>query len=152
MSKVRSKRNKSTELRLIILLRKAAIRGWRRGSKLPGSPDFVFSSERVVIFVDGDFWHGNPKTFVSPKSNTEFWTNKIQRNRRRDRRTNDLLRKRGWIVLRIWESSLRKRPDVTVARIGRALGRLTGGTVGFCRVKIASESPRRGSARRKLSK
>jgi DNA mismatch endonuclease (patch repair protein) len=107
MSRIRSQGNRTTELRFIRILRTQKIGGWRRGSELPGRPDFVFRRQRVAVFIDGDFWHGNPKKYRCPKSNRAYWRAKIRRNRERDREVNRLLRLRGWKVARFWESSLR---------------------------------------------
>lgn len=106
MSRIRSRGNKTTELRLIAIMRKYGIKGWRRGSKLPGKPDFVFPRTHLAVFVDGDFWHGNPSKFRVPKSNQVYWEGKIRRNQTRDGEINLMLEQRGWRVLRIWESSL----------------------------------------------
>ena len=107
MSRIRSRGNAATELRFIQILRDNRIKGWRRGVTLPGSPDFVFRRERIVVFVDGDFWHGNPRKFRLPKSNLSYWGKKILSNRVRDKRVNRALRKAGWIVLRFWQTSLK---------------------------------------------
>jgi DNA mismatch endonuclease (patch repair protein) len=64
--------------------------------------DLLFARRRIAVFVDGCYWHGCPEHFQPPKSNTEFWTSKIDRNRDRDAQTNDVLRRRGWTVLRFW--------------------------------------------------
>jgi len=120
MARIRSAGNRSTELRFAILLRECGIRGWRRGSKLPGRPDFVFRKERLAVFIDGDFWHGNPKRFRIPKSNLSYWRPKIEGNRRRDRAVNRMLRAQGWAVVRFWESSLRNPGRVT-ARLRKLL-------------------------------
>jgi len=106
MAAIRSKGNKATELRLVAILRATGIRGWRRHQPLPGRPDFVFRRERLVIFVDGCFWHGCPRHFRMPKSNREYWERKLGRNIRRDRGNNKSLRKAGWQVLRFWQHSL----------------------------------------------
>lgn len=124
MSKIRSRGNAATELRFIKIVRKYKITGWRRGSKLPGQPDFIFSRQRVVVFVDGDFWHGNPRNFRLPLSNLDYWTKKILSNKRRDRRVNSQLRERGWTVLRFWQSSL-KNENAVVARLRRVLSSKT---------------------------
>lgn len=121
MSRIRSRGNESTELRFIRILRKHKITGWRRGSTLPGKPDFVFKTERIVVFIDGDFWHGNPQKFRLPKSNVDYWAPKIEATRRRDVTNNRQLRKLGWRVLRFWESGLRKEMAVAT-KIKRALG------------------------------
>lgn len=121
MSRIRSRGNHTTELRLVGLLRRGNITGWRRGSTLPGRPDFVFHSCRLAVFVDGDFWHGHPKKFRLPQTNVQYWTRKIEGNRQRDRAITALLRTRGWQVLRIWESSL-SNENTTLSRIRRATG------------------------------
>lgn len=124
MSRVRGRGNQSTELRIIALMRAAGITGWRRGSPLPGKPDFVFRTEKVAIFVDGCFWHGCPRHGRTPKSRSDFWLNKLAQNVRRDRAVTLALRASGWMVLRIWECALaRSRAGRTMARIARALGR-----------------------------
>lgn len=112
MSRIRSDRNRSTELRLIGIMRRNRIIGWRRGSPLLGKPDFVFKRERVIVFVDGDFWHGNPQRSRMPKSNTQYWHTKILRNKLRDRQVSRTLRAQGWAVLRLWESQLRNEAIV----------------------------------------
>jgi len=93
-------------------MRRYKIKGWRRGSKLPGKPDFVFPRSLVAVFVDGDFWHGNPRKKRLPKSNTSYWQEKIRGNRARDRKINRALEALGWQVVRIWESSLRDEEAV----------------------------------------
>ena len=122
MSRIRSRGNETTELRFIRLLRKYKISGWRRGSALPGKPDFVFRKQRVAVFIDGDFWHGNPRKFRLPKSNVAYWAPKIEANRRRDIAINRRLRKLGWRVLRFWESALRNE-IIIVAKITHLRGK-----------------------------
>ncbi len=112
MSRIRSRGNQTTELRLIAIMRRYGIKGWRRGSKLPGKPDFAFPRARLAVFVDGDFWHGNPSKYRVPKSNQVYWEAKIRGNMARDSQNNLLLEQRGWRVLRIWESSLRDEEAV----------------------------------------
>ena len=74
---------------------------------LPGLPrrraDLTFSGQRVIVFVDGCFWHGCPEHATWPKRNPEFWRHKIEANRCRDIDTNTRLRELGWTVLRFWE-------------------------------------------------
>lgn len=121
MRRIKPRGNRSTELLLLQLLRRARISGWRRHGELTGRPDFVFRIARLVVFVDGDFWHGNPATFKLPRTNSGFWQAKIQYNRSKDLRVSRTLRKQGWTVIRIWESTLRKKPAACVARVRRAL-------------------------------
>ncbi len=113
MSRIRSSGNAATELRFIEILRAHKITGWRRHVNLPGRPDFVFRKERLAVFVDGDFWHGNPRGFRLPKSNVKYWQKKIQSNRERDKKVNKELRGRGWAVVRFWQSSLKNEKAVT---------------------------------------
>ena len=116
MSRIRSNGNYTTELRFIRLMRQYKIKGWRRKSKLPGRPDFVFGKCKLAVFIDGDFWHGNPKKYRIPKSNCEYWEQKIDRNRKRDREVNKALKEQGWRVLRVWESSLQDE-EAVIARL-----------------------------------
>lgn len=106
MARIKAQGNRSTELAFIRLCKGHHIRGWRRSPSLPGKPDFVFLRQRVVVFVDGCFWHGCPRCYVPPASHKQFWREKLLRNRRRDRKINRLLRRTGWKVMRIWEHLL----------------------------------------------
>ena len=69
----------------------------------------MFRKERVVIFVDGCFWHGCPKHSNMPANNREFWERKFAANKMRDRLVTRALRQRGWRVLRIWEHELTRK-------------------------------------------
>lgn len=120
MSKIKSKGNALTELRFIKILEKNNITGWESQADLPGKPDFMFSEAKLIVFVDSDFWHGNPKKFRLPKSNLVYWEKKINGNRRRDRQVNRILRKSGWKVYRFWQSSL-KNEKIVVSRLRRGL-------------------------------
>ena len=73
--------------------------------KLPGTPDIVLPKYKTVIFVNGCFWHGHEgcKYFRLPKSNVEFWKEKIERNVARDARCETELKALGWYVIRVWE-------------------------------------------------
>ncbi|HAS95461.1 TPA: very short patch repair endonuclease, partial [Candidatus Wolfebacteria bacterium] len=92
----------------------------RRHQKLTGSPDFIFRDKKVAVFIDGCFWHGCPRCYVKPKSNVEYWSDKIKRNRARGREVNRKLQQLGWTALRFWEHSF-KRPQYIVNRIIRLL-------------------------------
>jgi len=125
MSRIRSRENRDTELRLIALFRVAGIRGWRRNRPLFGKPDFVFPRERLVVFVDGCFWHGcpKPKHAPMPKNRAEWWATKLARNKDRDFLVTRTLRKQGWKVVRVWECHLSLKNWVRVARrIANRLG------------------------------
>jgi len=109
MSKVRSKGNKSTEIRLIEIFRSQGIIGWRRNYPVKGHPDFVFSKQKIAVFVDGCFWHGHDCRNTRPKNNKAFWLAKRQRNINNDRSVTKKFKKRGWTVFRIWECELKKK-------------------------------------------
>lgn len=103
MQKVRSKGNKSTELKLIEIFREMGITGWKRNYPVKGHPDFVFLKKRVAVFVDGCFWHGHDCRNTRPADNQEYWQKKRERNIRHDKEITELFESRGWRVLRIWE-------------------------------------------------
>jgi DNA mismatch endonuclease (patch repair protein) len=89
---------------------------------LPGRPDLVCAGSRKVIFVHGCFWHGHTcKGGHLPKSNSAYWTAKIDRNCRRDARAMRQLRAAGWGVMTIWECQVGKL-EVLKRRIARFLG------------------------------
>lgn len=84
---------------------------YRKNEKrLPGTPDIVLPKYRTVIFVNGCFWHGHEgcRYFVVPKTNTDFWVNKIETNRQRDEKKTAELEQLGWKVIIIWECQLKK--------------------------------------------
>lgn len=119
LSAVRGKGNATTELLLAGILRQSKLPGWRRHLPLPGRPDFAWPRLKVTVFVDGCFWHGCPRCYQAPKHNAAFWREKVEGNRRRDRRVRWLLRAGGWTVLRIWEC--RVGQPGTLSRLRRAL-------------------------------
>ena len=122
MSRVKSKGNQTTEERLVKLLRKVRLSGWRRHQPLIGHPDFTWAKLKVAVFVDGCFWHGHDcGKNIRPKTNADAWLDKIRRNKARDRRVSSALRRRGWQVIRIWECQLKKKPDACLARLQRAI-------------------------------
>ncbi|ORT80246.1 hypothetical protein B7G54_34665 [Burkholderia puraquae] len=120
MSAIRGRDNISTERRMVKILRSQKISGWRRHMKLPGSPDFAFPVGHVAVFVHGCFWHGCPRCYKEPRSNVEYWREKIARNRKRDAKVARQLRRLSWRVLSFWEHSLGDA-DAVAARIRRAL-------------------------------
>lgn len=118
MQRVRSKRNKTTELATVRLLRAHRITGWRRHLNLPGKPDFAWSKARVALFVHGCFWHGHGcGRNLAPNKNKSFWAVKLRGNRSRDRRSRDALRRLGWKVITIWECQINRSPEKCVHRL-----------------------------------
>lgn len=108
MKKVRSKNNKSTELKIIQIFKENNIHGWRRNYKVKGHPDFVFLNKKIAIFVDGCFWHGHDCRNTKPKDNQEYWDKKRERNMKHDKEITEYFENRGWTVIRIWECELKK--------------------------------------------
>ena len=93
---------------------------------VPGKPDIVMRRYRTEIFVNGCFWHGHEGCgkFVMPKSNTEFWEAKIERNRQRDQLNYNYLMHAGWQVIVIWECNLIKdKLETTMQQVAVALNR-----------------------------
>ncbi len=108
MSRIRSK-NTRPEIILRKAISKTGIRGYRLNCGLSGKPDIVFPKRKIVIFIDGCFWHKCPKCFKSPKTNKKFWLEKIEGNKRRDIKVNRHYKKMGWRIIRIWEHDLKKK-------------------------------------------
>lgn len=116
MKNVRSKKNKTTELRLIELFRKNHITGWKRNYPVKGHPDFVFQNKKIAIFVDGCFWHGHECRNIKPENHKEYWDKKRENNIKHDKEITALFEKRGWMVLRIWECELKKKNQDNILR------------------------------------
>ena len=108
MRSVKSHNNKSTELKLIQILKQSDIKGWRRKYKLFGNPDFVFPKKRIAVFADGCFWHGHGCRKSNPKENAYYWREKIRKNKLRDKLVSEVLKQKGWQVIRIWECQIKK--------------------------------------------
>lgn len=109
MSRIRSKDNKPEELVRKYLFSKG-FRYRKNVKTLPGCPDVVLPKYKTVVFINGCFWHmhdGCPK-FVWPKSNEEYWTKKLHRNKKRDEESKSSLEELGWKVIIVWECELKK--------------------------------------------
>lgn len=110
MAKIRS-----TNTRPEIIVRKELHRlGFRfrlHSKDLPGKPDLVFPKYKAVVFVNGCFWHGHEgcSRFVMPKSNQDYWVDKIKKNMKRDAENRRKLNSAGWRTLIVWECSLKKK-------------------------------------------
>jgi DNA mismatch endonuclease (patch repair protein) len=120
MAGIRSRGNSTTELALGKLLRAADLKGYRKHWPVAGKPDFAWPGRKVAVFVDGCFWHGCGCKYL-PSTHKAFWRDKIETNKRRDRRVARSLRREGWKVLRIKECAVRK--PSTLTRIARAVER-----------------------------
>lgn len=99
-------RNTRIEVELRSALHRTGLRFWKHRHVVPGlrcEADIVFPRMRLVVFVDGCFWHGCPVHATRPMLNGDWWAVKLDANRDRDRRNDRLLTEAGWRVLRLWE-------------------------------------------------
>lgn len=108
MASVKSRNTKSTELKFISILKEKGIVGWRRNYPLTGKPDFIFPRLKIAVFIDGCFWHGCPRHCRMPSSNVNYWNNKIEKNKNRDKKITKALKMKGWQVIRIWEHEIKE--------------------------------------------
>jgi DNA mismatch endonuclease (patch repair protein) len=131
MSAVRC-RDTVPELLLARALKRLKLRFVRCAADVEGTPDIVFRSPAVAVFVDGDFWHGNSwrlrgcaglEAQFRRWRRPAFWIRKIRANMARDRKVNRVLRKDGWRVLRLWESQVLKDVDRCALRVRQAVVR-----------------------------
>jgi len=121
MSRVKL-RNGPLEREIQRELRRRALRFRKHVKSLPGSPDIVFTKEKVAIFIDGDFWHGWRLPAWEHKL-SPFWKEKLRTNRKRDRRNFRKLRALGWRVIRIWQHQIKRDPKGCIRSIMVALSR-----------------------------
>jgi len=108
MSSIKGKGNKSTELKFRMALVRAHISGWEINVKiLPGKPDFYFPNHRIAIFIDGCYWHGCPIHGHIPKTRSDFWKAKIEKNIDQDRNNCNKLKEMEIVVFRFWELEIK---------------------------------------------
>lgn len=96
----------------------------KNDKRLPGSPDVVLPKHRTVIFIHGCFWHGHKgcKYYTIPKTNTEFWVEKVERNQNRDEDVWRQLEAKGWFVVIVWECELKKEQyEETIRRVEKEI-------------------------------
>ena len=117
-------RNRAKDTRPEVRLRKALyhqrLRYRKNYRKLPGTPDIALARQKIAIFVDGDFWHArghetHPGEQVT--TNKEYWVKHLSRNVERDREVTDTLTEQGWLVLRFWESDIKRNLEACVNTI-----------------------------------
>lgn len=108
------RKNTNPEILLRKLLSSAGVRYRLHPQNVPGHPDLVIRRSRIVLFCDGDFWHGRRwaqrKIKLARGWNAEYWIAKIERNRKRDRQVTRRLSFLGWRVIRVWESEIQRNP------------------------------------------
>lgn len=106
--RMRSQKQKDTicEIALRRMLHQSGLRYRIHCRPLPSlnrQADIVFRQSKLAVFVDGCFWHGCPTHWKPPKRNSDWWISKIEKNIERDRDTDTLLERAGWLVIRVWE-------------------------------------------------
>lgn len=118
---------RSKDTKIEIVLRKEL---WKKGyryrknyKKLIGKPDIVFTSKKIAIFCDSEFWHGKDYHSCVDRidTNAAYWKKKIKRNIERDIEVTKTLEEQGWIVLRFWESEILKETNKCVELIEKSL-------------------------------
>lgn len=118
---------KATDTKAEILLRKRlwdkGIRYRKNNKNILGCPDISIKKNKIAIFVDGEFWHGFnwKKKKKKIKSNRKYWIKKIEGNIHRDSKTNKILRKEGWVVIRLWEHEIKKDTEACIKLITREI-------------------------------
>ncbi len=110
--------NTSIEIKVRQYLFKNGFRYRKNVKNLPGKPDIVLSKYKTVIFIHGCFWHRheNCKRATMPKSNTEYWSNKFEKNVENDKTHIECLHSQGWHVIVLWECEINRNFDVTMQR------------------------------------
>ena len=115
----RMQSNTSNDTSIEMILRRAlfkrGIRYRKNVKNILGKPDIAIKKYRLLVFCDGDFWHG--KKYHGVKTHKRFWDEKIKRNRERDLEYTIQLRDEGWTVLRFWESEIVENVDKCVDKI-----------------------------------
>lgn len=98
-------------------LSRAGLKFGKNAIRFPGKPDIIFRKKKLVVFLDGCFWHGCKKHFKIPKTNSFFWRSKIGKNMQRDIKINKFYKNMGWKVLRFWQHDIEKKPDILIGKI-----------------------------------
>ena len=115
MSKIKGT-NTGIEKILVRELKNRGIKGFKRYANMIGKPDIIFPKAKIIVFCDGDFWHGYKFESWKNKLNN-FWSDKILTNIRRDRKIRRMLKKDGWKVVSFWGHQIEKNPELCVDKI-----------------------------------
>ncbi len=118
-------KNTEPEMMMREAFSKAGLKGYNLHSEnIPGRPDIAFVRKRIAIFVNGCFWHRCPYCKLSlPKTHTDFWKRKFERNKERDKRKRKMLEKDGWKVFEFWECMIKKNPYKYAERVKEYAGK-----------------------------
>lgn len=98
------------------------------------------------MFIDSDFWHGHHIRCIMPQTNIEYWSQKIERNRRRDEEVNRVLRNDGWDVIRLWEYDVKNRFEECINTILKALKKENEANCVFLRKSVSTMARNQGGA------
>jgi DNA mismatch endonuclease (patch repair protein) len=120
MASIKSQ-NTGLERVVFTVLRRQGVRFRKHYRGAPGTPDLAWPARKIAVFLDGDFWHGWRYPAWRGSLSKDFWREKIERNRARDRRNFATLRRHGWQVMRIWEHEIERDLDGSVKRIMKLL-------------------------------
>jgi len=121
MSKIRSRDTKFEEDFIQALKRATKMKFEKNVHLIKGKPDIVFKRVKVCVFLDSDFWHGWQYPRWRHLLKNDFWREKIENNRARDRKTTFFLRKHGWAVIRIWEHAIKNNINPEIHKIIKTL-------------------------------
>jgi len=120
MSKIRSART-GFEKKFFGEIRKRGVRFREDYAGAMGKPDIALPRERKAVFLHSDFWHGWQLPRWEKILPNDFWKNKLNKNRARDKKVVASLRRQGWDVMVVWEHTYNKKPDETISRIVKFL-------------------------------
>ena len=116
MSRVKS-RDTTPEIKLRREIWKRGLRYRVAAANLPGKPDILFPRAKVVVFIDGEFWHGHKLSAERLNQMSDYWHHKISRNVERDCNNNERLKEMGYEVLRFFERDILKNSEDLVDQI-----------------------------------
>lgn len=120
MSHIRSKDTKP-EIIVRSFLHRNGFRFRKNDKRYPGKPDIILPKYKTAVYINGCFWHMHDcKNFVWPKSNTEYWTNKLINNKNRDKKYHDQMKEKGWKVIVVWEC------EINECRLNRLISEIKG--------------------------
>lgn len=119
MSRIKGK-DTGLEMRVRSELHRRGFRFRKHVKDLPGKPDVVFTKAKVAVFIDGDFWHGYRFPSWEHKV-SDFWKQKINKNRERDRKNRKKLKEMGWTVIRLWQHDLERDFQECIEKIVAAV-------------------------------
>lgn len=116
MSRIRSK-NTGIEKTIFSLLNKNRVYCQKHYKKIVGKPDIAFPRLKVAVFIDSEYWHGWQYPRWKHRLPKKYWQDKIENNRKRDKKNHAKLRRDGWKVIRIWGHQIKENPEKCLMKI-----------------------------------